>query len=158
MFVPHTDAERDEMLKVIGAERIEDLFTDVPENYRFPTLDLPDGLTEIPVCVSYKINGKKTSEIPAQSTMYDKIECTYEKLPGWKGSTAGVVEYDKLPVKAKEYLAFVEKETGAKIAMVSTGPGREETMFLPEFATEMQRMKGAEGPHEPHEGVTKARK
>lgn len=49
MFVPHTDAEREEMLKVIGAERIEDLFTDVPENYRFPELDLPQGLTEMEI-------------------------------------------------------------------------------------------------------------
>ena len=38
MFVPHTDPERDEMLKVIGVERLEDLFTDVPEGYRFPEL------------------------------------------------------------------------------------------------------------------------
>ncbi len=49
MFVPHTDAERDEMLKVIGVERIEDLFTDVPENYRFPKLNLPAGMTEMEI-------------------------------------------------------------------------------------------------------------
>jgi len=104
-------------------------------------LDVLDGLAEIPVCVAYKINGKKTSEIPAQSTSYDKIECVYKKIPGWKGSTAGVVEYDKLPAKAKQYLAFVEKETGTKIAMISTGPGREETMFMPEFKAMMEKMK-----------------
>ncbi len=49
MFVPHTDAERDEMLKVVGARQIEDLFTDVPEGYRFPPLNLPDGLTEMEI-------------------------------------------------------------------------------------------------------------
>ncbi|NLG99024.1 MAG: aminomethyl-transferring glycine dehydrogenase subunit GcvPA [Chloroflexi bacterium] len=49
MYIPHTDPERDEMLKVIGVDRIEDLFTDVPENYRFPKLNLPDGLTEMEV-------------------------------------------------------------------------------------------------------------
>lgn len=49
MFVPHTDAERDEMLKVIGAERIEDLFVDVPEGYRFPELQLPAGMTEMEI-------------------------------------------------------------------------------------------------------------
>ena len=49
MFVPHTDAERDEMLKTIGVERLEDLFTDVPEGYRFPDLQLPDGLTEMEI-------------------------------------------------------------------------------------------------------------
>ena len=104
-------------------------------------LDVLDGLPEIPICVSYKINGKKTSEIPAQSSKYDQIECVYEKLPGWKGATAGVVEYDKLPAKAKEYLTFIEKETGAKIAMISTGPGREQTMFMPDFTAMMKQMK-----------------
>ena len=49
MFVPHTDAEREEMLEAIGVERIEDLFTDVPEDYRFPELGLPAGLAEMEV-------------------------------------------------------------------------------------------------------------
>jgi glycine dehydrogenase subunit 1 len=49
MFVPHTEIEREEMLKAIGVERIEDLFTDVPEGYRFPELNLPDGMTEMEI-------------------------------------------------------------------------------------------------------------
>ncbi len=49
MFVPHTDAEREEMLKTIGIDRIEDLFTDVPENFRFPKLDLPEAMTEMEI-------------------------------------------------------------------------------------------------------------
>ncbi len=49
MFVPHTDMEREEMLKTIGVDRIEDLFTDVPEGYRFPTLNLPEGMTEMEI-------------------------------------------------------------------------------------------------------------
>jgi glycine dehydrogenase subunit 1 len=49
MFVPHTQSELEEMLQVIGVERLEDLFTDVPENHRFPNLDLPASLTEMEV-------------------------------------------------------------------------------------------------------------
>jgi len=49
MFVPHTDSEREEMLKTIGVERMEDLFTDIPENYRFPSLDLPPAMTEMEI-------------------------------------------------------------------------------------------------------------
>jgi adenylosuccinate synthase len=30
-------------------------------------------------------------------------------------------------------LAFIEKETGAQIGMVSTGPDREQTILVPEF-------------------------
>jgi glycine dehydrogenase subunit 1 len=47
MFSPHTDTEIDEMLNVIGVERLEDLFTDVPAKFRFPQLNLPPALTEM---------------------------------------------------------------------------------------------------------------
>ncbi len=100
-------------------------------------LDVLDELPEIPICVGYKINGRKTAEIPPQASGYDRIECLYQKLPGWRKSTAGVTSFDKLPPKGRDYLAFVEKESGAKIAMVSTGPGREQTIFLDEFAAEL---------------------
>jgi glycine dehydrogenase subunit 1 len=47
MFIPHTDTDREAMLKVVGVPRLEDLFRDVPEKYRFPALDLPSALTEM---------------------------------------------------------------------------------------------------------------
>jgi glycine dehydrogenase subunit 1 len=46
-YIPHTDADRREMLAAIGVERIEDLYAVVPEEVRFPDLDLPDGLSEM---------------------------------------------------------------------------------------------------------------
>jgi glycine dehydrogenase subunit 1 len=49
MFVPHTDSEREEMLKTIGVESLDDLFTDVPEEFRFPELNLRPGVTEMEV-------------------------------------------------------------------------------------------------------------
>ncbi len=49
MFTPHTPAERDEMLKVIGVKSVEELFEDVPARHRFPKLDLPPALTEMEV-------------------------------------------------------------------------------------------------------------
>jgi glycine dehydrogenase subunit 1 len=47
MFIPHTTAEREEMLRTIGVKKLEDLFVDVPEANRFPRLNLPDPLTEM---------------------------------------------------------------------------------------------------------------
>src|SRR5262249_20777517 len=49
-------------------------------------LDVLDELTEIPVCVGYKINGKETDEAPAQDSGYGQIECIYRKMPGWHSS------------------------------------------------------------------------
>jgi adenylosuccinate synthase len=104
-------------------------------------LDVLDELAEVPVCVGYKINGKKTECVPADIAGYDKIEPVMEKLPGWKTSTEGVTDFDELPKKAQAYLRFVEKESGAKIGMVSTGPDREQTVTLPEFDKEFLKNK-----------------
>jgi adenylosuccinate synthase len=97
-------------------------------------LDVLDELAEIPICVGYKIDGKKSEEIPPQDAGYAKIEPIYETFPGWNTSTAGITEYERLPKKAQEYLAFVQKESGGKIGMVSTGPDREQTLFIDEFS------------------------
>jgi adenylosuccinate synthase len=57
----------------------------------------------------------------------------YTKLKGWNASTEGITEFDKLPKLAQEYLHFLERESGATIGMVSTGPDRDQTMTLPAF-------------------------
>jgi adenylosuccinate synthase len=101
-------------------------------------LDVLDELAEIPVCVGYIVDGKKTMEIPAQASGYDKLECIYQKLPGWRISTQGVTKFDQLPKPAREYLAFVEKEAGARIGLVSTGPDRDHTIFMEDFFTELK--------------------
>lgn len=46
-YLPHTDAERVEMLQTIGVASIEELFSAIPEKYRFPKLELPEALTEM---------------------------------------------------------------------------------------------------------------
>jgi glycine dehydrogenase subunit 1 len=45
-FVPHTPADRQAMLDSIGAGSVEELFEVIPEEVRFPTLDLPPALSE----------------------------------------------------------------------------------------------------------------
>ncbi|MGC2472706.1 MAG: adenylosuccinate synthase [Candidatus Sulfotelmatobacter sp.] len=101
-------------------------------------LDVLDELAEIPVCVGYKIDGMPTAEAPAHASGYEKIECVYQKLPGWRTSTEGIVQCDKLPKAAREYLAFVEKEAGARVGMISTGPDRDHTILVDDFITELK--------------------
>ena len=101
-------------------------------------LDVLDELAAIPVCVGYKIDGKPTAEVPAEASGWDKIECVYEKRPGWRTSTVGITDYEKLPELAREYLAFIEKEAGARVGMISTGPDRDHTILVNEFVTELK--------------------
>jgi len=103
-------------------------------------LDVLDELHHIPVCMAYTINGRSTTEIPAQSSVYDQIKCIYAKMPGWRTPTVGITKLEKLPKAAREYLAFLEKESGARIGMISTGPGREQTIFVDEFAEELKTL------------------
>jgi len=101
-------------------------------------MDVMDECVDIPVCTGYKINGKLTDTIPADMRGFDSIEPVYTTLKGWNTSTEGITEYDKLPKLAQDYLHFLEKESGAKIGMVSTGPDRSQTMTLPDFAAALQ--------------------
>ncbi|MGO8706048.1 MAG: adenylosuccinate synthase [Terracidiphilus sp.] len=100
-------------------------------------LDVLDELEEIPICIGYEIDGKVTDEIPADVRGLEAIKPRYTILKGWGESTEGITEFDRLPRAAQEYLAFQERESGAKIGMVSTGPDRGQTIVLPEFAAEL---------------------
>lgn len=46
-YIPISPSERDAMLATIGVKRIEDLFKDIPADFRFPELDLPPAMTEM---------------------------------------------------------------------------------------------------------------
>ncbi len=46
-YVPNTEDDRRAMLQAIGVESVEELFADIPEGYRQPTLDLPAQLSEL---------------------------------------------------------------------------------------------------------------
>ena len=48
-YVPHTDADREAMLKAIGVRSVEELFADIPDSVRNPVLELPPPLSEMEV-------------------------------------------------------------------------------------------------------------
>jgi adenylosuccinate synthase len=104
-------------------------------------MDVMDELAEIPVCIGYEIDGKKTDVIPADVQGLESIKPIYTTLKGWSQSTEGITSFDKLPAAAQEYLLFQERESGAKIGMISTGPDREQTMLMPEFASMLEGLK-----------------
>lgn len=94
-------------------------------------LDVLDEFDNIPVCVGYRIGKQEVAEMPPTVKEIARVEPVYECLPGWKQSTFGMTTYDQLPLKAKEYLAFVEYRTGVEIGCVSTGPERNQTIVKP---------------------------
>jgi adenylosuccinate synthase len=105
-------------------------------------LDVLDELAEIPICVGYEVDGKVTDVIPADVPGLEAIKPLYTTLKGWRQSTEGITDFEKLPLAAQEYLRFQERESGARIGMVSTGPDRDQTMILPEFAEALESIQG----------------
>lgn len=94
-------------------------------------LDVMDGIENINICVGYELpDGSKTDILPCGSDAVETCKPIYETMQGWSESTFGVKEYDKLPENAKAYLKRIEEVCGAPVAIVSTGPDREETIVL----------------------------
>ena len=93
-------------------------------------LDVMDGMEEIKIGVGYEFEGKRIDILPFGSDAVEKCVPVYETMPGWSDSTVGVKEYDALPENAKRYLKRIEELCGAPIAIISTGPDREETILL----------------------------
>jgi adenylosuccinate synthase len=91
-------------------------------------IDVLDTFAEIPFCIAYKYKGSVLTEFPAEADVLAEIEPVYRNLPGWQTSTAGIREWKQLPVAAQDYLKFLSDYLEVPIGMVSTGPGREETI------------------------------
>jgi len=99
-------------------------------------LDVLDGLDTINICVGYEIDGVTQDTPPVGAEAYGNCQPVYEAMPGWSESTAGVKTYSELPENAKQYLKQIEDVTNAKIALVSTGPERNETIILEDLFSE----------------------
>ena len=94
-------------------------------------LDVMDGIENINICVGYMLpDGSQTDILPFGADAVADCVPIYETLPGWSESTVGVKDYDKLPANAKANLKRIEEVCGAPVAIVSTGPDREETIVL----------------------------
>jgi len=94
----------------------------------FTAIDCLSYLDEIPVCVAYEIDGVQTTDFPNPSKL-DRAKPIYRTLKGWKKDIRGITSFDALPIEAKEYVLFIEKQIGVRISLVSNGPKREEIMF-----------------------------
>jgi adenylosuccinate synthase len=94
-------------------------------------LDVLDEFERIPVCVGYRSGGREISGMPATVAEIAALEPVYESLPGWRTSTFGIDSYDALPARAKDYIAFLERQTGVEAGCISTGPERNQTIVRP---------------------------
>lgn len=89
--------------------------------------DVLSGFDKIRICKAYNINGSISQELP-----YDintDIEPVYIEMDGWKEDITGIDKYGELPDSLKEYISYIEKETGIPVDIISVGPDRSETII-----------------------------
>ncbi|MFZ5786132.1 MAG: adenylosuccinate synthase [Acidobacteriota bacterium] len=98
-------------------------------------LDILAGLPRIPVCEGYTLDGARLPDgvFPADGEDLARVQPIYRELAGFEGELAGVRAIDDLPAAVKSYLALIEREVGLPIALVSTGPGRHQTLLRKEL-------------------------
>jgi adenylosuccinate synthase len=93
-------------------------------------MDILDGLEKINLCVGYKYDGKVYDTFTTDLDVLKRCEPVYEEMPGWKESTVGIKELDRLPSNAKSYIKKIEYLLKTPIQIISTGPKRDEIIVL----------------------------
>jgi adenylosuccinate synthase len=92
-------------------------------------LDVLDELDEIRLATHYRIRGELVEDFPADREAFAQAEPVYTTVPGWRQSTVGILEEARLPTAARAYIERIEEHVGAPVALISTGPRREETIL-----------------------------
>ena len=93
-------------------------------------LDVLDGLSEIKVCVGYKLGNQELKHLPANRTSQAAAEPVYETFEGWGESTRGARSWAALPATAIKYIRRIEELIEAPVALLSTSPEREDTILV----------------------------
>jgi adenylosuccinate synthase len=93
-------------------------------------LDVLDGLSELKVCIGYKIRGQKFDYFPTAPSLQAAAEPIYESMEGWSESTQGARSWADLPATAVKYIRRIEELIEAPVTLLSTSPEREDTIMV----------------------------
>jgi adenylosuccinate synthase len=103
------------------------------ESLAITKLDVLDGLSEVKLCVAYRLHGKLIDEMPLDPDDLLAVEPVYETLPGWPArepKSAPAARIEDLPATARSYLARIAELVGIVPSLVSWGPARSETILV----------------------------
>lgn len=91
-------------------------------------LDVLTGLKEVKICYAYELDGKEIKTIPATLKDLSRVKAKYITLPGWDEDITNAKKITDLPQNAINYLRKIEELSKCKIAIVSVGPDRNQTI------------------------------
>lgn len=90
--------------------------------------DVLGGLDTINICTAYEVDGKPATEFPSQISVLERARPVYETMPGWSEDISTCTRWEDLPATAQAYFTRIEQLVGVPIAVISVGPGREQTI------------------------------
>jgi len=95
-------------------------------------IDVLDTIKTINICIGYKHikTGRKIYSVPYSTNDWKNIIPIYKEFSGWNISTVGITEWNLLPDAAKNYIKYIESILEVPVVMISTGPEREDTIFI----------------------------
>jgi adenylosuccinate synthase len=93
-------------------------------------IDGLDSVETIKVCIGYRDGSKRYDYIPNDIELLSRCQPVYAEFPGWRTPTDRAKKWKDLPPKTRAYLKALAELTGAKLAIASVGPGREQTIFV----------------------------
>ena len=96
-------------------------------------LDILSGFQELKICTAYDIDGKITEDFPMTLGEAQRARPIYESMPGWQEDLRGMTRLEEFPDNARRYVERIEALTETPAALLSVGPGREETIILREL-------------------------
>ena len=92
--------------------------------------DVLSGLDKLKICVAYELDGKVIDSMPSTIAQFERCKPVFVELDGWKEDISHIKSFDELPVAAKNYVRKIEELTSMKVAVLSVGPDRLQTVPL----------------------------
>jgi len=89
--------------------------------------DVLSGFESLQICTGYNYKGNEISHLP-YNIEEENVTPIYVEKKGWNQDISNCKHYEDLPIELKEYVSFIESETGVPIKIISVGPDRTQTI------------------------------
>ncbi len=88
--------------------------------------DVLNDFETIKVATAYELDGQRIDYFPYEAA--DDLKPLYREFEGWNCDICNIRKYEDFPQAFREYVEFIERETGVPVKIISVGPDRDETI------------------------------
>jgi adenylosuccinate synthase len=90
--------------------------------------DVLSGISNLKICTAYRYKGEVIEHLPYKLEEA-LIEPIFTEVAGWNEDLTTMISEDEFPDSFSDYIAFIEKEVGVPISLISVGPDRAQTIM-----------------------------